>query len=91
MTDMKKLNWLDFAKLPIIDNHLGKTFEVTKGNEIVTLVKCMAGLIGVLRIKKIDVLGCSEGYIKEKIDLLRRDLDWLEDRVKKCAYQKDRK
>jgi len=80
---MKNITFEEFAKLPIIGSNerQDKKFEVKHGDELVTFVKSIVGLIGVLRINDIDTMGCSTTYIYEKIQLAIHDLEWMRNRV----------
>lgn len=80
---MKYITFKEFCSLPLINStkRENKILEVTHGGEIVSFVKAISGLIGILRIGDIDVMGCSTDYIYSKIQQAIHDLEWIRDRV----------
>lgn len=87
---MNKITFNEFTLLPIIAHKkLSESyFEVNNGGEIVHFVKAISRLIGVLRINKVDFLGCSASYVEEKIDLAIKDLQWMKNRIKEIDKRK---
>ena len=77
------LTWKEFITMPINGNYKkDKKFEITHGDEIVTFVKSLDNLVGVLRIKEgVNYSGCSKYYVIEKIELTIKALEWIKRRV----------
>ncbi len=83
---MKHITFEEFADLPVIRSHRSeKTFEVKRGDHLVSFVKSISGLVGILKINKIDTKGCSKDYIIEKINLTIKDLYWIKNRVREIT------
>jgi hypothetical protein len=81
----KKLTAAEFRNTPIVGAHEGVR-EIEHSQELVSMVKGIGEIVGMLRIggskRKVDFLGCSSPYVIEKVKLAIRDLQWIERRIK---------